>query len=135
MLHMSQGLDEPLSLRWELVACLLVAWVLVYFAVWKSVRSSGRMLYLTATLPFVLVLVFLGRALTLDGADEGLRYFFKPVWHKLGDAKVTVDSTPPALPNTRRYCAVGGGYWRLSRKHGAFVSLGTYTLSCLRRCG
>lgn len=92
VLHVSQGLDEPLSLRWELVACLLVAWVLVYFAVWKSVRSSGRMLYLTATLPFVLVLVFLGRALTLDGADEGLRYFFKPVWHKLGDAKVWVNA-------------------------------------------
>lgn len=92
VLHMSSGLDDPRSLRWELVACLLVAWVLVYFAVWKSVRSSGRMLYLTATLPFVLVLVFLGRALTLEGADMGLRYFFKPDWELLGDANVWVNA-------------------------------------------
>lgn len=99
---MSSGLDEPRSLRWELVACLLVAWVLVYFAVWKSVRSSGRMLYFTATLPFVLVLVFLGRALTLDGADVGLRYFFKPEWRHLGDAKViAVERSTAGRPQRR----------------------------------
>ncbi|KAJ1522238.1 hypothetical protein ONE63_002545 [Megalurothrips usitatus] len=92
VLSISTGLDDPGAMRWELVACLLVAWVLVYFAVWKSVRSSGRMLYLTATLPFVLVLVFLGRALTLEGADVGLRYFFKPQWEYLGDAKVWVNA-------------------------------------------
>jgi len=85
---MSEGIDTPSALRWELVACLLVAWLLVYFAVWKSVRSSGRMIYLTATLPFAMVLVLLGRALSLQGAVTGLQFFFRPDWTLLADAKV-----------------------------------------------
>lgn len=90
VLQLSSGIEEPGSIRWELAACLLFAWIIVYFALWKSVRSSGRVLYVTATLPFVLVLAFLGRSLTLAGADLGLNYLFKPQWELLGESKVWV---------------------------------------------
>ncbi|BES95896.1 transporter [Nesidiocoris tenuis] len=90
VLQVSTGIEEPGSLRWELAACLLFGWIFVYFALWKSVRSSGKVLYFTATLPFVLVLVFLGRALTLEGSELGLRYFFTPKWELLADSKVWV---------------------------------------------
>ena len=81
-------------MRWELAACLLFAWIIVYFALWKSVRSSGRVLYFTATLPFILVLAFLGRSLTLEGADVGLDFLFTPNWHLLKDSKVcSIDTT------------------------------------------
>lgn len=76
------------SIRWELAACLLFAWIIVYFALWKSVRSSGRVLYVTATVPFLLVLAFLGRSLTLDGAEVGLDFLFNPNWKLLADSKV-----------------------------------------------
>jgi solute carrier family 6 GABA transporter-like protein 6/8/11/12/13 len=89
VLQLSAGIDRPGTVRWEIAACLFLVWVMVYFALWKSVRSSGRVLYVTATLPFVLVLAFLGRSLTLEGADYGLQYFFKPNWILLLDAKVT----------------------------------------------
>lgn len=61
-------------MRWDLVACLICAWILVYFAIWKSIKSSGKVRYFTATLPFVLIIIFLGRAVTLDGSQYGLRF-------------------------------------------------------------
>lgn len=78
-------------MRWELVACLICAWILVYFAIWKSIKSSAKVRYLTATLPFVLIIVFLGRSLTLEGADKGLNYFFRPNWSELGRANVSFE--------------------------------------------
>lgn len=40
----------------------------------------GKAVYVTATLPYFLLLALTGRALTLEGADDGLRYFFHPDW-------------------------------------------------------
>lgn len=69
VLQISNGLEYAGALRWDLVACLMCAWILVYFAIWKSIKSSAKVRYLTATLPFILIIIFLGRAVTLDGAQ------------------------------------------------------------------
>lgn len=42
VLGITQGIEEIGSLRWELALCLLLAWVLCYFCVWKGVRSTGK---------------------------------------------------------------------------------------------
>ncbi|CAG0909802.1 unnamed protein product, partial [Darwinula stevensoni] len=64
--------------------------VLVYFSVWKSVRSSGKVVYFTAVFPYVLLFAFLARALTLEGAVDGIQFFFQPKWELLLEAKVWV---------------------------------------------
>ncbi|RZF34373.1 hypothetical protein LSTR_LSTR008912 [Laodelphax striatellus] len=92
VLQLSEGLESPEDIRWELAACLFFAWILVYFAIWRSVQSSGRVLYVTATLPFILVVAFLGRSLSLEGAEKGLEYFFKPRWELLFSSKVWVNA-------------------------------------------
>lgn len=46
------------------------------------------MVYVTATLPYFLLLALTGRALTLEGADDGLRYFFHPDWSILLSSEV-----------------------------------------------
>ncbi|EZA57571.1 hypothetical protein DMN91_002910 [Ooceraea biroi] len=92
VLQISNGIEEPGILRWELVACLITAWIMVYFSIWKSIKSSAQVRYLTATLPFLLIVVFLTRSLTLDGASKGLQYFFHPRWELLGDAKVWINA-------------------------------------------
>ncbi|XP_044732346.1 sodium- and chloride-dependent GABA transporter ine-like isoform X2 [Chrysoperla carnea] len=92
VLKISSGIEEPGVLRWDLVACLLCAWVIVYFAIWKSIKSSARARYFTATFPFLLIILFLARSLTLEGADRGLRYFFTPRMELLLDAKVWVNA-------------------------------------------
>ncbi|CAD6206799.1 GSCOCG00010076001-RA-CDS [Cotesia congregata] len=92
VLQISAGIEEPGILRWEIVACLLTAWIIVYFSIWKSIKSSAQVRYLTATLPFLLIFGFLLRALTLPGADKGLQFFFRPRWELLGNAKVWVNA-------------------------------------------
>lgn len=63
----------------------------MYFAIWKSIKSSAKVRYFTATLPFLLIVVFLARSLSLEGADKGMRYFFKPKWELLKSANVSND--------------------------------------------
>ncbi|KAK6638401.1 hypothetical protein RUM44_008830 [Polyplax serrata] len=92
VLQITSGLEVLGKFRWELVACLIVAWILVYFSIWKSIKSSGKVIYITATLPYVIILAFLVRSLTLEGADVGLSYLFNPQWELLGDANVWVNA-------------------------------------------
>lgn len=97
VLQISNGIEESGPLRWELIACLITAWIMVYFSVWKSIKSSAQVRYLTATLPFLLIVVFLMRSLTLEGADKGLQFFFRPRWELLADAKVIQEFFPCSL--------------------------------------
>lgn len=88
VLQITTGIEDFGKFRWELAACLIVAWILVYFSIWKSIKSSGKVIYFTATFPYVVIFAFLVRSLTLDGAELGVRYLFKPKWDLLSDAKV-----------------------------------------------
>ncbi|CAG9760085.1 unnamed protein product [Ceutorhynchus assimilis] len=92
VLQIGKGIEEFDILRWELVACLICAWVLIYFGIWKSIKSSAKVRYFTATFPFVIIIVLLIKSLTLEGADKGMRYFFKPRFELLLDAKVWVNA-------------------------------------------
>lgn len=44
VLRLSGGLEVPGALNWEVTLCLLACWVLVYFCVWKGVKSTGKVL-------------------------------------------------------------------------------------------
>ena len=44
--------------------------------------------YVTATLPYLLIGAFMVRALTLEGSSLGLKYFFEPKWELFLEAKV-----------------------------------------------
>lgn len=41
VLGLSDGIDNLGSVRWELFGALLVAWILVYFIIWKGLNESG----------------------------------------------------------------------------------------------
>ncbi|XP_067624401.1 sodium- and chloride-dependent GABA transporter ine isoform X2 [Eurosta solidaginis] len=92
LLQISPGIEHPGAMRWELFVCLICAWLLVYFATWKSIKSSAKVRYFTATFPFILIIILMGRAVTLEGADEGLRYFFRPNWSELKNANVWINA-------------------------------------------
>ncbi|XP_018428778.1 PREDICTED: sodium- and chloride-dependent creatine transporter 1 isoform X2 [Nanorana parkeri] len=92
VLRLSSGLDDLGSINWELLLCLLACWILVYFCVWKGVKSTGKIVYFTATFPYVVLLILLVRGAMLPGAVEGIVYYLKPDWSKLGTAQVWIDA-------------------------------------------
>lgn len=42
VLKISDGIQHLGALRWELALCLLLAWVICYFCIWKGVKSTGK---------------------------------------------------------------------------------------------
>ena len=55
--------------------CLLVAWLLCYAAVLKGVESSGKAVYVTSTMPYVLLTVLVIKGCSLEGAGDGIRFY------------------------------------------------------------
>jgi glucan phosphoethanolaminetransferase (alkaline phosphatase superfamily) len=44
VLALSDGVGEPGSIKWDLALCLLLAWIIVYFCIWKGIKSSGKVI-------------------------------------------------------------------------------------------
>lgn len=43
-LRITSGIDEPGPLNGPVTISLLVAWILVYFCIWKGVRTTGKVI-------------------------------------------------------------------------------------------
>lgn len=42
MLEQTSGVDEAGTMRWELFLILILAWILIYFCIFKGVKSTGK---------------------------------------------------------------------------------------------
>uniref|UniRef100_A0A672YZV7 Transporter n=1 Tax=Sphaeramia orbicularis TaxID=375764 RepID=A0A672YZV7_9TELE len=92
VLRLSGGLHEPGEISYEMVLCLIATWIIVYFCMWKGVKSTGKVVYFTALFPYLVLVVLLAHGVTLPGALDGIVYYLKPDWSKLGEAQVWIDA-------------------------------------------
>ena len=90
VLEMTDGIHNPGHLNPKLAACLFVAWVLVYLCIWKGIRTTGKIVYVTAALPYAFLVILFIRAITLPGSIDGIMYYVTPVWTRLADPKVNI---------------------------------------------
>lgn len=44
VLRLSGGLHEPGDISYEMVLCLIATWIIVYFCMWKGVKSTGKVM-------------------------------------------------------------------------------------------
>lgn len=42
MLRLSGDLSEPGEMNWQMILCLVTTWIIVYFCIWKGVKSTGK---------------------------------------------------------------------------------------------
>uniref|UniRef100_A0A452UG62 Transporter n=1 Tax=Ursus maritimus TaxID=29073 RepID=A0A452UG62_URSMA len=92
VLGITSGIHDLGALRWELALCLLLAWVICYFCIWKGVKTTGKVVYFTATFPYLMLVILLVRGITLPGAYEGVIYYLKPDLLRLKDPQVWMDA-------------------------------------------
>ncbi|KAJ3608834.1 hypothetical protein NHX12_023364 [Muraenolepis orangiensis] len=91
-LNITPDIQTSGSLQWWLVLCLATAWCVVYICFIKGIESIGKVVYITVTLPYVVLTIFLIRALTLPGATDGLLHLFTPKWEILMSPQVWLDA-------------------------------------------
>ncbi|TRY72568.1 hypothetical protein TCAL_10129 [Tigriopus californicus] len=75
-------------IKWDLLLALFISWTVVFLCLSKGIKSSGKVVYFTATFPYLILLILLVRGLMLEGALEGIKFFFIPDWKKLLDISV-----------------------------------------------
>ena len=54
----------------------------------KMILKSGKVVYFTATFPYVVLIILVAFGATLDGALDGIRFYLKPDVSKLQDGQV-----------------------------------------------
>ncbi|KAM9602265.1 sodium-dependent proline transporter-like isoform 5-T5 [Morphnus guianensis] len=88
----SSGLGDPGAVQWPLALCLLAAWILVFFCTQKGIHNSGKMVYFTATFPYLAILTLIIWGATLDGSLDGVRFYLSSDWSRLQSAQVWSDA-------------------------------------------
>ncbi|NXF15418.1 S6A14 protein, partial [Rhodinocichla rosea] len=114
-LQRSSGLDETGKIVWYLALCLLLAWIIVAAALYKGIKSSGKVVYFTALFPYVILLILLVRGATLEGALDGIEYYIGTESNitKLMEAEVWKDAATQI-------------FFSLSTAWGGLVALSSY---------
>ncbi|KAJ7360468.1 hypothetical protein OS493_015569 [Desmophyllum pertusum] len=100
LMHASR-IEESAEINWKLAVALAVAWLLAYLCIIKSIQSSGKVVYFTATFPYLVLFAFFIRGLLLKGFETGIIHLFTPkksVCHLGGSMlKVGTPSGPTSM--------------------------------------
>uniref|UniRef100_A0AAQ5ZFX6 Transporter n=1 Tax=Amphiprion ocellaris TaxID=80972 RepID=A0AAQ5ZFX6_AMPOC len=124
VLGITSGIEDIGPVKWDLALCLLLVWVICFFCIWKGVKSTGKVVYITATFPFVMLIVLLIRGVTLPGASEGIKFYLYPDLARLKDPEVWIDAGTQI-------------FFSYAICLGAMTSLGSYNkykYNCYRDC-
>ncbi|XP_033831454.1 sodium-dependent neutral amino acid transporter B(0)AT1-like [Periophthalmus magnuspinnatus] len=77
-LNTSTSISDSGGIHWPVVACLLVAWTVIWLCYIRGISSSGKAVYVTTLLPYFVLVIFLVRGVTLKGAWTGVKFLFTP---------------------------------------------------------
>uniref|UniRef100_A0A3P9MNM9 Transporter n=1 Tax=Oryzias latipes TaxID=8090 RepID=A0A3P9MNM9_ORYLA len=121
-LHESKGIEDLGLPRLELTLCLVVVVFILYFSLWKGVKSSGKVVYITATMPYVVLFVLLIRGITLPGALNGIKAYLNFSLSELNNLQVWIDAA------TQIFYSLGAGFGVLI----AFSSYNKFDNNCYR---
>ncbi|XP_071126480.1 sodium- and chloride-dependent glycine transporter 2-like isoform X1 [Mytilus edulis] len=88
VLQITSGIEDMGNIRLELLLCLFIFWFIVFLCLYKGIKVSGKIVYMTAIFPYIVLIIFLIRVVTLPGATDGILFYVVPQWDKLLSTKV-----------------------------------------------
>ncbi|NWW82288.1 S6A19 protein, partial [Climacteris rufus] len=91
-LNISTSIEDSGSIQWWLLLCLTCAWGVLYVCTIRGIETTGKAVYVTSTLPYVVLTIFLIRGLTLKGSTNGIVYLFTPNVTELANPVTWLDA-------------------------------------------
>ncbi|KAK3082621.1 hypothetical protein FSP39_000641, partial [Pinctada imbricata] len=122
VLGVTSKFEETGGVKWDVTLCNLLAWTIVFIVLSKGIKSLGKVVYFTATFPYILLTALLIRGLTLEGHYDGIMYYLTPDFSKLTDAQVWSDAAVQI-------------FYSLSACSGGLIAMASYNKfnnNCLR---
>ncbi|CAI2334418.1 unnamed protein product [Caenorhabditis sp. 36 PRJEB53466] len=103
------------SINWPVLGAMTACWLLTGLGIVKGAKIIGKISYVSVILPYIIVVVLFIRGVTLEGASQGLYYYFgKPDYAKLLHTKTWTEAL-------KQLC------FSLSVGHGGLMTLSSYS--------
>lgn len=87
-LNYSDNLGDIFSINKVILIGLVASWAMIILSIWKGAQTVGKVVYVTVPLPWICLVIFAIKGLTLPGAEDGVAYYLTPNFSKLLDLKV-----------------------------------------------
>uniref|UniRef100_A0A8C2FMQ3 Transporter n=1 Tax=Cyprinus carpio TaxID=7962 RepID=A0A8C2FMQ3_CYPCA len=91
-LNTSAAIEDTGGLQWWMILCLISAWGVLYVCCIRGIETTGKAVYVTSTLPYVVLTIFLIRGLTLKGSVDGIKFLFTPDLNELANPTTWLDA-------------------------------------------
>lgn len=90
VLQISSGIDVIGGINLPVFFALAATWIIIYFCVFKGVKSAEKVIAVTMPLPIILLVILFLRGITLEGAGIGILAYLTPDFSALLDPKIWV---------------------------------------------
>lgn len=88
--YKSTGIGDLGGVKWDLALCLFSVYLVVFLSLWRGIKASGKVVWVTATMPYICLLALLARGVTLEGAVDGIYFYLNPKWELLSKPAVRI---------------------------------------------
>ncbi|XP_067650966.1 sodium- and chloride-dependent glycine transporter 2-like [Haliotis asinina] len=112
-IKVSDGVETLGSVQDHLLLCSAASWAILFLCMMSGVKSVGKVVYVTAVLPYILLTVLLIRSCMMPGSVDGLLYFLRPDFSKLHSVQVWLE-------------ALLQSFYSLNTTYGGLITMGSF---------
>ncbi|KAH6942014.1 hypothetical protein HPB50_027337 [Hyalomma asiaticum] len=97
VLKVSRGLHDVRPMNIDLTLCYFLVWLNIFIIISKGIKWFGKIVLVTATVPYLMLFALLMKGVSLDGANSGVGLVFIPTWQHIFTFKCWRNAIEQAL--------------------------------------